>query len=107
MSLLPSAPFTHHKRLLMHDIGFTNTLLPVRGADEDQQLIERIETRSLPTLPRSYPCRFTFYVAFPRHSIPLIATCFMSLIPSAPFNYSCGTVAYGWATAQQWSLVEG
>ena len=28
-----------------------------------------IETRSLPTLTRSYPCRFTFYVARPTRSI--------------------------------------
>jgi hypothetical protein len=29
-----------------------------------------IETRSLPTLTRSYPRRFTFYVARPTRSIP-------------------------------------
>jgi len=29
-----------------------------------------IETRSLPTLARSYPRRFTFYVADPISSIP-------------------------------------
>jgi len=28
------------------------------------------ETRSLPALTRSYPCRFTFYVAHPVRSIP-------------------------------------
>jgi hypothetical protein len=29
------------------------------------------ETRSLPALTRSYPCRFTFYVAHPVRSIQL------------------------------------
>jgi hypothetical protein len=32
-----------------------------------------IETRSLPTLTRSSPCRFTFYVADPRGSIQFFA----------------------------------
>src|SRR5438094_5255174 len=40
-----------------------------------------IETHSLPTLVRCYPCSFTFYVTFPKSSIPSIATCSMSLIP--------------------------
>jgi hypothetical protein len=44
-----------------------------------------IETRSLPALARCYPCSFTFYVTFPKRSIPLLATCSISLIPSAPF----------------------
>jgi hypothetical protein len=33
----------------------------------------RVETRSLPTLTRSYPCRFTFYVADPISSVQLYA----------------------------------
>jgi hypothetical protein len=33
---------------------------------------QRVETRSLPTLTRSYPCRFTFYVADPISSIQLM-----------------------------------
>ncbi len=37
--------------------------------DQLGRLIYEIETRSLPTLTRSYPCRFTFYVAHPIHSI--------------------------------------
>ncbi len=44
-----------------------------------------IETRSLPRLTRSYPRRFTFYVAFPKRSIPSTAKYSMSLDPSAPF----------------------
>ena len=35
--------------------------------------IRSIETRSLPTLTRSSPCRFTFYVADPRGSIQFFA----------------------------------
>jgi hypothetical protein len=34
---------------------------------------QRVETRSLPTLTRSYPRRFTFYVADPISSIQLFA----------------------------------
>src|SRR5438552_7932553 len=37
--------------------------------DQLGRLIYEIETRSLPTLARSYPCRFTFYVAHPIRSI--------------------------------------
>ena len=36
-----------------------------------------IETRSLPTLTRSYPCRFTFYVALPGRSIHRLAERFV------------------------------
>src|SRR6266496_4297072 len=52
MSLSPSAPFLHSRRVLCRSRP--------RGS---------IETRSLPTLTRSYPRRFTFYVADPVSSI--------------------------------------
>jgi hypothetical protein len=38
----------------------------VSAADQD---LQRFETRSLPTLTRSYPRRFTFYVADPVSSV--------------------------------------
>src|SRR4029450_10342497 len=44
-----------------------------------------IETRSLPTSLAATHRDFAFYVAFPKRSIPSLATCSMSLIPSAPF----------------------
>jgi hypothetical protein len=43
-----------------------------------------IETRSLPTLARCCPHGFAFYVARPTRSIPSLATCSMSRLPSAP-----------------------
>jgi hypothetical protein len=45
-----------------------------------------IETRSLPTSLAATHRGFAFYVALPKSSIPLIATCSMSLIPSAPLQ---------------------
>src|SRR2546421_4252411 len=44
-----------------------------------------IETRSLPSSLAATHRGFAFYVAFPKSSIPSIATCSMSLITSAPF----------------------
>src|SRR5882724_11417516 len=41
-----------------------------------------IETRSLPTSLAATHLGFAFYVALPKSSIPSIATCSMSLIPS-------------------------
>jgi hypothetical protein len=40
-----------------------------------------IETRSLPTSLAATHRGFAFYVAFPKSSIPSVATCSMSLIP--------------------------
>ena len=45
-----------------------------------------IETRSLPTSLAATRRGFAFYVALPKSSIPSIATCSMSLIPSAPLQ---------------------
>jgi hypothetical protein len=45
-----------------------------------------IETRSVPTSLAATHRGFAFYVAFPKSSIPLFATCSMSLNPSAPFS---------------------
>jgi hypothetical protein len=42
-----------------------------------------IETRSLPTSLAATHRGFAFYVALPKSSIPSIATCSMSLIPSS------------------------
>jgi hypothetical protein len=39
------------------------------GSISRPQIHTDFETRSLPTLTRSYPRRFTFYVAPPGHSI--------------------------------------
>jgi hypothetical protein len=39
------------------------------------------ETRSLPSSLATTHLGFAFYVAFPKSSIPSIATCSMSLIP--------------------------
>jgi len=47
-----------------------------------------IETRSLPSSLAATHRGFAFYVAFPKNSIPLIAACSMSLIPSAPLKLS-------------------
>jgi hypothetical protein len=47
-----------------------------------------IETHSLPALVRCYPCSFTFYVAFPKRSIPSFATCSMSLLQSLPSSFN-------------------
>jgi hypothetical protein len=38
-------------------------------SDRSRSQRQRVETRSLPTLTRSYPRRFTFYVAHPIRSI--------------------------------------
>ena len=40
-----------------------------RGKRRSRLNSESFETRLLPTLTRSYPCRFTFYVAHPIRSI--------------------------------------
>jgi hypothetical protein len=45
-----------------------------------------IETRLLPSSLAATHRGFAFYVAFPKRSIPSLATCSMSLIPSAPFR---------------------
>jgi len=45
-----------------------------------------IETRLLPSPLAATHRGFAFYVGFPKRSIPSIATCSMSLIPSAPFT---------------------
>ena len=44
-----------------------------------------IETRSLPSSLAATQRGFAFYVAFPKRSIPLIATCSMSRVPRTPF----------------------
>src|SRR5882724_3218912 len=44
-----------------------------------------IETRLLPSSLAAIHHGFAFYVAFPKRSIPSLATCSMLLIPSAPF----------------------
>ena len=44
-----------------------------------------IETRSLPRSLAATHRGFAFYVAFPKRSIPSLATCSMSLIPFALF----------------------
>jgi hypothetical protein len=50
--------------------GSVHSLLPSQsGSCRIAHPISSIETRSLPTLTRSYPCRFTFYVADPISSI--------------------------------------
>ena len=49
--------------------------------------IRSIETRSLPTLTRSYPRRFTFYLAHPIRSI--LTSCFLlPLIPAVAVRKS-------------------
>jgi hypothetical protein len=69
----------------------------IRGQCTAQSRRPSIETRSLPTLTRSYPRRFTFYVADPISSIVsqqlpaaldgyLTALPAMSLIPVAPVS---------------------
>src|ERR1700676_4629854 len=45
-----------------------------------------IETRFLPSSLAATPRGFSFYVAFPKRSIPSLNTCSMSLIPSAPLK---------------------
>jgi hypothetical protein len=45
-----------------------------------------IETRSLPSSLAATHRGFAFYVAFPKRSIPLFATCSMSLIPQLYFS---------------------
>jgi hypothetical protein len=46
-----------------------------------------IETRSLPTSLAATHRGLAFYVALPKSSIPSIAACSMSLIPSDPFAH--------------------
>jgi hypothetical protein len=55
-----------------------------------------IETRSLPTLARCFPGSFTFYVTHPIRSIPSLATCSMSLMPSAPFFFLMLPISWKW-----------
>ena len=50
------------------------------------QSTRAIETRSLPSSLAATQRGFAFYVAFPESSLPSIATCSMSLIPSAPLQ---------------------
>jgi hypothetical protein len=45
-----------------------------------------IETRSLPISLAATHRGFTFYVAFPKSSIPSIATCSISRAPRATFS---------------------
>ena len=52
---------------------------------KDGSTIRSIETRSLPTSLAATHRGFALYVAFPKSSIPSIATRSMSLIPFAPF----------------------
>jgi hypothetical protein len=49
-----------------------------------------IEIRSLSTSLAATHRGFAFYVAFPKRSIPSIATCSMSLFPFAPFAETAG-----------------
>src|SRR5207253_2832728 len=61
-----------------------------------------IETRSLPTSLAATHRGFAFYVAFPKRSIPPIATCSMSLIPFAPLLHrdKRAKVEFLWDTAK-------
>jgi hypothetical protein len=66
MSLFPKAPFARSH-------GSVHSPLPIAAlpsmSRDSIRSIRSIETRSLPTLTRSYPRRFTFYVADPISSI--------------------------------------
>ena len=46
-----------------------------------------IETRSLPTLTRSYPCRFTFYVGWLIGVVALISAGYCFWLMTVPLSY--------------------
>src|SRR6478752_1918270 len=74
-SLLPSQLCLDHSHCLVL-VPATLAALPSTRA---------IETHLLPSSLAATHRRFAFYVAFPKRSIPSLAPCSMSLIPSAPF----------------------
>src|SRR5437588_1093174 len=74
-SLLPSSLYLDHSHCPVLAPA-TRAALPSTRA---------IETRLLPSSLTATHRGFAFYVAFPKRSIPSLATCSMSLIPFAPF----------------------
>jgi hypothetical protein len=74
-SLLPSSFYLDHSRGPVLAPA-TLAALPSTRA---------IETRSLPSSLAATHRGFAFYVAFPKSSIPSIATCSISLVPFARF----------------------
>src|SRR5947208_6177588 len=73
----PAAPFSSLPSRLCLDHSHCPVLVPGRA-----------DLHFLAALPstRAIPNRDVFYVAFPKRSIPSLATCSMSLILSAPFK---------------------
>jgi len=82
---VPAAPFTRsYARHFYVDHSHCLVLAPATLAALPST--RAIETRSLPSSLAATHRGFAFYVAFPKSSIPWIATCSMSLIPFAPFG---------------------
>src|SRR6266446_5131925 len=81
---VPAAPFSLLPSSLCLDHSHCLVLAPATLAALPSS--RAIETRLLPSSLAAIHRGFAFYVAFPKRSIPSIATCSTSLIPSAPLQ---------------------